>query len=196
MRSAPIVGRGLTTVGLGAVAYSAQMPTTQTVQFSLLTKRQAKETMIKTERGWMTQYEDAIFREKRSGVKRIWMPGHPVAQTKRMARNPVIGRPTRITSPSKIARMRAMRAAGASSVVLGKALPVLAVGYVGHSLLTDGPSSADKEIQRALFGGTLEENKQKVEEMSEQTVLGSPYALIALRTGFTVGFGAVTGLFS
>jgi len=195
-RSAPVVGRALSSAGLGAIAYGSQMPTTVKVQYSLLTKRQVRSTMTKTERGWMTQYDDAIFREKRSGVKRVWRPGNPFAETRRMARNPPIGIPTDVKSPARAFRRKAVLVAGTGSVVLGRTLPIIAVGYVGHSLISGQSEGVNTEVQRLLYGGTIEEHKEMVEDVSDQTILGSPYAVIALRTTFTVGFGAVTGIFS
>lgn len=134
-RSAPIVGRALTTAGLGAVAYGSQMPTTIKVQYHLSTRKQAKATMIKTEHGWISQYDDAVLRAKKGGYEPVFRPGHPRAEPKYFATPKDFGNVSSKKSPGRIVRRRAMMTGGAGAVVLGRGLPIIAVGYVGYSLL-------------------------------------------------------------
>lgn len=179
-RMAPVVGRALTTAGLGAVAYGSQMPTTVKVQHSLLTRKQAKETMVKTERGWVSQYDDAIIRDKRSGVKRSYRPGNPFSESKWIAKRKISPYPTEVKSPGRIARRRAMMTGGAGAVVLGRTLPIIAVGYVGYSLLRgdeyDDALLRDRKKTRDVWGATETVDLLKEEGpgiiQQQETILG------------------------
>jgi len=173
-RSAPVVGRALSSAGLGAIAYGSQMPTTVKVQYSLLTKKQAKRTFVKTELGYVTQYDDAILRDKKSGVKRSYRPGNPFAETKYMAKKKISPYPTEVKSPGRIARRKAMMTGGAGAVVLGRTLPIIAVGYVGYSLLRGDEITASKPKDPWGATETVEMLKEEGPGIIEQqeTILG------------------------
>lgn len=100
-------------------------------------------------------------------------------------------------------RVQVPRRAGIISIAFGRAIPTLASGYVVYKLLkgeqTDFVKPQDPwgvtPIMEALPGAWTDfEDLQK--DQVEAVIEGSTLAGFALRTGFTVGVGFLTGLFS
>lgn len=169
-RSAPVVGRALTTAGLGAVAYGSQMPTTVKVQYALSTRRQAKKTLVKTDRGYTTQYKDQLLRSREAGYEMKYRPTHPKAEQRYMAKPKDFRNVSSRKSPGRIVRRRAMMTGGAGAVALGRTLPIIAVGYVGYSLLRGDEITATKP--QDPWGATETVELLKEEAAKQETILG------------------------
>lgn len=125
VRSSQGIGKGLSSMGIASVAYSTTMETTVTLpRATILTRQQARR------RGWKGW----------QGEKTTFRPGNPFAETKWMEKTTRRkqwgpGTKTRPSNVKKLAKV-GVRTGGGSAVVLGKALPYAAYGYVGYTLLT------------------------------------------------------------
>ena len=170
-RAAPVVGRALTTTGLGAITYGSQMQTTVKVQYTLQTRTEVKQKVVKRNGTYRTVYQDQILREKATGVKTKHMPSHPRAQLRYMATPKDFVNVTEEKSPKKIAKKKLVIRAGAGTVVLGRTLPVIAVGYIGYDLLT-GKDPAPFEKPKDPFRITETVEVLKEVEADQVTKLG------------------------
>ena len=186
MRSAPVIGRGLTFAGVSAIAYSTTMPTTSVLpRAQLLTKKQAKAQGF-------THFADEPKR------KVTYRPANPFAETKWMEKTTRRkqwgpGAPERPSSPRKMKRV-GVRTAGVGAVALGKALPIMAYGYVGYHLLKGDATKED--VDRLVFGGTYQEYKDMTTTIRNDLPGKAYFSGVALKTAATVAVGFFTGLVS
>lgn len=126
------------TAGASAFAYSYTMPTTTSVMYSQQTKRAAQTSWVKDsyDGKWKTNYQLEQEYAKRGGYNVRYYSKKPGPSARWSARNPPIGVKTTVTNPSKVVARNLTRTGGASMIIGGRALPVLATGYVGYNLLT------------------------------------------------------------
>lgn len=100
-------------------------------------------------------------------------------------------------------RVAVPRATGTGALVLGRAVPVMAYGYVGYNLLTGESVEHRKptdpwgatEVMQAL-PGVAKDLQESQTTMFNDLVSSVDYSGIAARTAVTVAVGMLTGLFS
>ena len=172
VRTAQGLGSGLGRAGVLGLAYSTTMPTTSPLpRATILTKKQAKA------RGW-SGWKDS---------KTTYRPSHPLAQNKWMSkttrRKQWGGQSERPSASRKLAK-GSLRAGSGSAIVLGRALPIIAYGYVGYSLYTKqypepGLKSEDPWGATEIAYGLSDNLKQQ-----HQTIMN--YSTTALGVGYSV----------
>lgn len=202
IRGSQAIGMGLTKTGVVGLLASTQMPTTNLIMTTLVTKQQGK-TLVKVDGKYITQQEALeIEARKQSGgrkVKIVNRPTHPVAETKFMERitreKTAPGRISKKKSVGKRAAKLAVRGGSTSAIVMGRALPIMAYGYVGYSLLT-GEDVTKEDVDRLVIGATVQEYKEMATTIKTGYTEATFWSGVAARTSITVGIGLLTGIFS
>ena len=137
-RSAPIAGRGLIAIGAAAVAIGTRRSRRKQKRFSVIDKKTARKT---------GQYRrDTVYYKRKTLTNRALDIGQ---QEKIVARRNA--RPPRSS--------RALKAGGAALMIGGKALPILAYGYIGYDLYRRraGRQEVEDTIYTTTFGRTPEQ---------------------------------------
>lgn len=207
VRSAPFVARTFTATGASMLAYSVAMPTETTVMYSLLTRKTAKTTYVKDpyDGKWKTSYQMSSEHAKRGGYKMQYRSTALGAHARFAAKNPPIGVKTTVTNPGKVVAKQTTRTAGASLIVGGRLVPILAYGYVGYSVIAGDeyehhpniygvPISEEgmKDLRRDMGTIDIIPSREGISQIAESTVLSG----IAVRAAAQVGIGLLTGIFS